>query len=88
MLTPLDKGSHMGLSLEEIAAADPKWMARFQKDYLYTRFPGRAACPPRALQAQRALPGAPDPACAPPPHAPALPPRPPSVVQAASATTT
>jgi len=39
-LTPLDKGSHMGLSMDEIAASDPKWMARFRADHLYTRFPG------------------------------------------------
>jgi broad specificity phosphatase PhoE/predicted kinase len=39
-LTPLDKGSHMGLALDEIAATDPKWFERFSADHLHTRFPG------------------------------------------------
>lgn len=56
MLTPLDKGSHMGLSLDEIASSDPKWMERFQKDYLNVRFPGTALLPVAARCTVRAHP--------------------------------
>jgi len=39
-LTPLDKGQHMGLSMDEIAHAHPGFYKRFINDHLNTRFPG------------------------------------------------
>jgi len=40
MLTPLDKGEHMGRTMDEIAEHDPKWYQRFTQDVYNTRFPG------------------------------------------------
>ena len=40
MLTPLDKGQHMGLSMDEIRTQHPQFYEKFSKDHLNTRFPG------------------------------------------------